>query len=43
MLMLTFHPHIIGHRSRMAQLESLHRPHAVEVRSWFAAAEQIAQ
>jgi peptidoglycan/xylan/chitin deacetylase (PgdA/CDA1 family) len=42
-LMLTFHPHIIGHRSRMAHLESLIAHMRSKSGVWFATAEQIAE
>jgi peptidoglycan/xylan/chitin deacetylase (PgdA/CDA1 family) len=43
MLMLTFHPHVIGHRSRMAHLESLIAYMRSRSGVWFATAEQIAE
>lgn len=42
MLMLTFHPHVIGHRSRMAHLESLIAYMRSKPRVWFATAAEIA-
>lgn len=42
MLMLTFHPHISGRRSRMAHLEKLVAYMKSKPGVWFATAEQIA-
>jgi peptidoglycan/xylan/chitin deacetylase (PgdA/CDA1 family) len=42
-LMLTFHPHIIGHRYRMEELESLISYMRSKPRVWFATAERIAE
>lgn len=43
MLMLTFHPHIVGHRSRIAELERLVRYMKSKPGVWFATAEDIAE
>jgi peptidoglycan/xylan/chitin deacetylase (PgdA/CDA1 family) len=43
MLMLTFHPHIIGHRSRIRHLERLVSYMESKPGVWFATAEQIAK
>ena len=42
MLMLTFHPHIVGRRSRMVHLEKLVTYMKSKPNVWFATAEQIA-
>jgi peptidoglycan/xylan/chitin deacetylase (PgdA/CDA1 family) len=42
MLMLTFHPHIVGRRSRMVHLEKLVAYMKGKPGVWFATAEQIA-
>jgi peptidoglycan/xylan/chitin deacetylase (PgdA/CDA1 family) len=42
MLMLTFHPHIVGRRSRMVHLEKLVAYMKSKPGVWFATAEQIA-
>jgi peptidoglycan-N-acetylglucosamine deacetylase len=42
MLMLTFHPHIVGRRSRMVHLEKLVAYMKSRPGVWFATAEQIA-
>jgi hypothetical protein len=42
-LMLTFHPHIIGHRYRMEDLEALIAYMRGKPGVWFATAEQIAE
>jgi peptidoglycan-N-acetylglucosamine deacetylase len=42
MLMLTFHPHIVGRRSRMVHLEKLIAYMKGKPGVWFATAEQIA-
>lgn len=42
MLMLTMHPHVVGHRSRMAHLDRLIRHIKAKPGVWFATAEQIA-
>jgi peptidoglycan/xylan/chitin deacetylase (PgdA/CDA1 family) len=42
-LMLTFHPHIVGHRYRMADLEDLVSYMRSKKGVWFATAEQIAE
>lgn len=42
MLMLTFHPHIVGRRSRMVHLETLVAYMKSKPGVWFATAEQIA-
>ena len=42
LLMLTFHPHVIGHRSRMKHLDQLVAYMKSRPRVWFATAEQIA-
>lgn len=43
MLMLTFHPHIIGHRSRIAGLEELVAHMSSRPGVWFATARDIAE
>lgn len=43
MLMLTFHPHIMGHRSRVEGLEELIAYMQSKPGVWFATAEQIAR
>jgi peptidoglycan/xylan/chitin deacetylase (PgdA/CDA1 family) len=40
---LTLHPHIIGHRSRLAMLEALIEHMCAQDRVWFATHEQIAR
>lgn len=42
MLMLTMHPHVIGHRSRMVYLDKLVQYMKSKPDVWFATAEQIA-
>jgi peptidoglycan/xylan/chitin deacetylase (PgdA/CDA1 family) len=42
MLMLTFHPHVVGRRSRMVHLEKLITYMKSKPGVWFATAEQIA-
>jgi peptidoglycan-N-acetylglucosamine deacetylase len=42
MLMLTLHPHVVGHRSRIAHLERLLTYMKGKPNVWFATAEQIA-
>ena len=42
MLMATFHPHIVGRRSRMVHLEKLIAYIKSKPGVWFATAEQIA-
>ena len=42
MLMLTMHPHIIGHRSRISHLDKLIHYMKSKPAVWFATAEQIA-
>jgi hypothetical protein len=41
--MLTFHPHISGHRYRLADLEELVSYMRSKKGVWFATAEQIAE
>jgi peptidoglycan/xylan/chitin deacetylase (PgdA/CDA1 family) len=43
MMMLTMHPHVIGHRSRMVHLEKLISYMKSKPGVWFATAEQIAR
>lgn len=43
MLMLTFHPHVSGHRSRIVHLEKLIDYIKAKPGVWFATAEQIAR
>jgi peptidoglycan-N-acetylglucosamine deacetylase len=43
LLVLTMHPHIIGHRSRMAMLEALVQHMKARERVWFATHEQVAR
>jgi peptidoglycan/xylan/chitin deacetylase (PgdA/CDA1 family) len=42
MFMLTMHPHVVGHRSRMAHLDRLIQHMKARPDVWFATAEQIA-
>ncbi len=42
-LMLTFHPHIIGHRYRMEELEALVSYMRSKPKVWFATAEELAE
>ena len=42
MLMLTMHPHVIGHRSRIVHLENLIAYMKTRPDVWFATAAQIA-
>jgi hypothetical protein len=42
MLMLTFHPHVSGRRSRMTEMEKLFTYMKSKPGVWFATAEQIA-
>jgi peptidoglycan/xylan/chitin deacetylase (PgdA/CDA1 family) len=43
LLMLTFHPHVSGHRSRIVQMEKLIEYMKSKPGVWFATAEQIAR
>jgi peptidoglycan/xylan/chitin deacetylase (PgdA/CDA1 family) len=43
LLVLTMHPHVIGHRSRMAMLERLVRHMRSRPGVWFATHEQVAR
>jgi hypothetical protein len=43
MLVLTTHPHVIGHRSRAAELDQLIGYMKSKPGVWFATAEQIAR
>jgi peptidoglycan/xylan/chitin deacetylase (PgdA/CDA1 family) len=43
MMMLTMHPHVIGHRSRMVHLEKLIAYMKAKPGVWFATAEEIAR
>ncbi len=43
MMMLTMHPHVIGHRSRIVHLEKLIAYMKAKPRVWFATAEEIAR
>jgi peptidoglycan/xylan/chitin deacetylase (PgdA/CDA1 family) len=43
MFILTMHPHIIGHRSRMAMLDRLVTHIRARPGVWFATHEQIAR
>jgi hypothetical protein len=43
LFVLTMHPHVVGHRSRMAELEKLVAYMKTKPGVWFATAEQIAR
>lgn len=43
LVMLTFHPHVSGHRSRIVQMEKLFTYIKSKPGVWFATAEQVAK
>ena len=43
LFILTMHPHVVGHRSRMAELEKLVTYMKTKPGVWFATGEQIAK
>ena len=43
LVMLTFHPHVSGHRSRIVQMEKLFEYIKAKPGVWFGTAEQVAR